>query len=163
MIFAQGEDGHGHGEVGFSGAGGADSESEIMFADCLDVGFLADGFWGDSGFAGGGLDAFPEEFAEGTGAFVADDIDGVGELAVADHMAGPRGGFEVAEHMFDRGDRIVGSFELDPAFTGGDLDTQFILEQLEVSGVVVEELLGESFGFELQRFEGHGCGVNPWG
>ncbi len=96
---------------------------------------------------------------------MADDIDGVGEFPVADDMAGPGGGLEVAEHVFDRSDCFLGALQLDPAFAGSDLYSQFVLEQLEVSGVVVEQLLGESFGFELQRFEGHGWwswGASTW-
>jgi len=60
LVFAEGEDGHGHGEVGFAGAGGAYAQSEVVFAGGLDVAFLADGFGGDGGFAGGGLDTDAE-------------------------------------------------------------------------------------------------------
>ena len=50
-------DGEGHGEVGFAGAGGADSEGEIVVADGVDVGLLEEGLWEDSGFFGGDLNS----------------------------------------------------------------------------------------------------------
>ncbi len=33
-------DGHGHGQIGLSGAGGADAEGDLMAPDCLDVSLL---------------------------------------------------------------------------------------------------------------------------
>jgi hypothetical protein len=50
-------DGKGHGEVGFAGARWADAEGEIVVANGVDVGFLKEGLWEDSGLFGGDLNS----------------------------------------------------------------------------------------------------------
>ncbi len=48
-------DGEGHGEVGFTGAGWADTEGEIVMPNGVDVGLLEEGLWENSGFFSGDL------------------------------------------------------------------------------------------------------------
>jgi hypothetical protein len=66
----EGNDRHGHGEVGFAGAGGADAEGEVVLADGLDVAFLADGFGVTGDFLGEVWMRSPKRSLRGVGAFV---------------------------------------------------------------------------------------------
>jgi hypothetical protein len=88
-----------------------------------------------------------------------DDLKGVGEIPVADRGAGFNGGFEQLEQLRGTFHLIVGAIEPDPAFAGGGFDTALLLEQLQISRFVIEQLLGEPGVFEVERFGGHAVGV----
>ena len=89
-------------------------------------------------------------------AFVLDDVQGVGELAVAHGRAG-------LERVLQQQKQVLGAlhgvglaFQLDPALARGGLDAELMLERLEVARVVVVELLRDAGVFEVEGFSGHG-------
>ena len=87
-----------------------------MLADCLEVFLLTDGLWSDSGLFGRGLDAVVEKALERRGAFVFDDVQGVGEFAIPNGRAGLERAFEELEHLPGAFDGFGRAFEFDPAF-----------------------------------------------
>ena len=89
-------------------------------------------------------------------AFVLDDVEGVGELAVAHGGAGLERILQQQEQVLGAFHRLGFAFQLDPAFAGGGFDAELVFERLEVAGVVVVELLRHPGVFEVEGFSGHG-------
>ena len=48
------------------------------------------------------------------------------------------------------------AIQFDPAIAGGGFHPELLFERLKVASVVVEELLGEAGGFEMECFGRHG-------
>jgi hypothetical protein len=78
--------------------------------------------------------------------------------------AGFDGAFEELEHEAARAFDVGGvALEADPAFAGRWPGRRVRFEQLQVAGIVIEELLGEAGGFEVKGLDSHGRGGGDWG
>ncbi len=85
-----------------------------------------------------------------------DDVQGVGELAVADGRAGLERILQQQEQVLGAVHGVGLAFQLDPAFARGGLDAELMFERLQVARVVIEELLRDAGVFEVKGFSGHG-------
>jgi len=61
LALAEGRDRHGHGEVGFSGAGRPDAENDVVVADRFDVFLLRRALGGDRTLFGGDVHRVQED------------------------------------------------------------------------------------------------------
>ena len=84
-----------------------------------------------------------------------DDIEGVGELAVAQRGARLEGILQEQKQVFGLVNRIGLALELDPAFPRGGLDAQLQVEGLQIPVVVVVELLRDPRAFKVQSLGRH--------
>jgi len=75
---------------------------------------------------------------------VPDDVQRVGEIAVADGGPGFEGTFQQQKQVPGPLDGVGLAVEFDPAFAGCGFDAELAFEGLEVPGVVVVELLGDA-------------------
>ena len=104
----EGGDGHGYGEVGLAGAGGAEAEGHVGLLDGFDVLALV----GRAGLnhaldAGGALLAGVDEGFEGDGGVGDDELEHAVEFAVVEVDAGLAEGVEVGEDAVRRGRRCL--------------------------------------------------------
>ena len=74
---------HSHREVSLARAGRADADRHIVMPYRIEVFLLPDGLGGHAGLLLGSLDAVAQDVLEHGNALVLDDVQGVGELAVA--------------------------------------------------------------------------------
>lgn len=154
LFGAEGVNGHGHGEEGFAGTGGADTEGEVVVLDGLEVGHLGEGFRGQGGFFGGDGDAVGPEFFQFLGPGFLDGGQGVVEFVLPDADAVLLGDVELAEEFLGRLDALFGAFYLEPGIAAGDFDVQVLLGLFEQGGLPGVEI-GEGAGvFEIQRLAG---------
>jgi hypothetical protein len=105
----------------------------------------------------GGLraDSFGEQLAQGGNAFGFDDVEGVRKLAIPYDAAVFEQAFQGLEQCFGLFQTFGGTFQFDPVLAGDGFDSQFIMQRLEVARFVVEGLLRQAGGFEMERFSGH--------
>ena len=155
LPFPQSREGHGHRQVGLARAGRANAEGHVVAPDGIEVFLLPDRLGGDAGLLFGGLDAVAQDVLEHRNALVLDDVEGVGELAVAHGRAGLERVLQQQKQVLGAVHGIGLAFELDPAFARGGFDAELVFERLEVAGVVVVELLRDAGVFEVEGFSGH--------
>ena len=147
-------DSHGHGEVGFAGAGGSKTEDEVVTPDFVDVGFLEKGFRNDDGFFSGDLDAGGPDALELLAITALDGLEGVKEFVPADAEAVLVGEVELPEQLLGRGDGAVGPVDLQLGIAGGEFDPEGgfrLAKEGFVGGVEFREGVGV--------LEGEGLGV----
>ena len=80
-------DGHGDGEIGLAGAGGADAEDEVVALDGFEVAALVDGLGRENLLAEAALLAAADQAAEGDFRIVGDDAEVAVEVAVVEDVA----------------------------------------------------------------------------
>ena len=135
----EGGDGHGNGEVGLSGAGGAEAEGHIGLFDGLDVLALVGAAGLDHALdSGGALLAGIHEGLEGDGGVGDDQLEHAVELAVVEVDAGFAERVEVGEDAGDAVDIGLRAGELDVvgAEVDGYVETIFHEAEVFVAGSV---------------------------
>ena len=150
LLFQRG-DGHGHGEVGLAGAGGADAEDHVVGLDGLEVGALAGGLRDDRRTLRARRGSCVSSSSSRLG-FVrlGDGAERVEKLVLADgHAALPRA-VELLEDAPRLLDAIRLALDAQPAVARGHADFERLLERLEQREIVPVERLQDAPAFELQ-------------
>ena len=155
LSLAQRRQCHGHCQIGFARAGRPDPKRDVVPANRVEIFFLADGFGGDAGLALVRQHAVAHQLLERRSALVLDDVQGVGELAIAHLGAALEHAFQRHKKLLGALDGLGGAFEFDPAFARGGLDAELFFERFKVARLVIEKLLRDARVFEMKGFSGH--------
>ena len=160
LPFPQRGERHGHRQIGLARAGRADADGHVVAPDRIEVFLLPDRFGGDAGFLLGGLDAVAQDVLEHRDAFVLNDVEGVGELAVAHGRARLEGILKQQKQVLGAVHGVGFAFQFDPAFARGGFDAELVFERLQIARVVVVELLRDAGVFEWRVSVGmEECGM----
>ena len=142
---------HGHGEVGFSGAGRPDPKDDVVFLDRFDIIPLPQSARDDRRLAGRGHNLGRDEIAKVVCARFVHRAQGVVELVPLDISAPLPGAFELGKNALGFGHLGGLPLQLDPAFARSDFHSQRFLEVLDQLQVVGVERLHCAGVLELER------------
>ena len=155
LLAFDGGDGHGDGEIGFAGSGGADAEDHVVLLDGLDVFALIDGARLDGALdAGGALLAGVGQRAQSGGGIGDDKAQHSVEFAVVGIDALASQGFEILKDALDTGHAFVRSLDMHGVGTKIDAHAERVFHQPEVFIASPEQGLeiGRDLQSDLQRF-----------
>lgn len=149
-LLDQGGNGHGHGQIGLAGTGGADAEDDVVITDSVDIDLLVGGLRRDNPVSRGDIDLVEKNLVQPRLGVGLQDFQAEGDVGREDRIAGSDQLVELFEQVDGQCHIVAGAGDGQASAPDMNFDAGAVFQHQQILVEITVEDAGQFVAVQLQ-------------